>query len=137
MKLVKKYHFYAAHRNISAGIKCSRLHGHTYHVELTFDFSDKDTWQSDGITCLFSNVDALVEPIIKKYDHHLLLWQGDTLCNVLKTAGEVFIGLPFETSAENLSRWLLHEVRESTKLPAVKIVLAETQSSRVEYDIKS
>ena len=32
MKIEKKYHFYAAHRNKNAGEKCGRIHGHTYNV---------------------------------------------------------------------------------------------------------
>jgi len=36
MKITRKYHFYAGHRNKQAGEKCGRLHGHTYDVEVTF-----------------------------------------------------------------------------------------------------
>lgn len=137
MNLIKRYHFYSAHRNEDAGEKCGRIHGHTYEIEVTFDFSDKSTWKGDGVTYLFSDVDELINPIIKKYDHYFLLWEKDVLCDVLSLAGEEFVALPFKTSAENLAIWLLHEIINVTKLPAVKIKLAETKSSTVEYDIRS
>jgi 6-pyruvoyl-tetrahydropterin synthase len=137
MILIKKYHFYAAHRNEEAGIKCGRIHGHTYDIELSFDYSDKSTWSGDAITCLFSDVDSLVEPLIKQYDHYLLLYDKDVLCDVLQLADEPYLKLPFQTSAENLAMWILHEIRNATNLPLVKIKLAETKSSTVEYDIRN
>ena len=61
IKIEKKYYFYAGQRNKQAGEKCGRLHGHTYDVKCIFEFSE----MKDGVTVLFSNIDKLVEPIIK------------------------------------------------------------------------
>ena len=79
MIIEKKYHFYAAHRNKNAGEKCGRIHGHTYDVVCHFKFNE----MKDGVTMLFSDIDKVVEPIIKQYDHHLLLFRDDSLCDVL------------------------------------------------------
>lgn len=131
MIIEKKYHFYAAHRNKNAGEKCGRIHGHTYDVVCHFKFNE----MKDGVTMLFSEIDKVVEPIIKQYDHHFLLFRDDSLCDVLNMANEPYIELPFETSAENMAMWIFNQIK--THLPIVKIELAETKSSNVIYEIGS
>jgi 6-pyruvoyltetrahydropterin/6-carboxytetrahydropterin synthase len=128
MKIRKKYHFYAGHRNKSAGEKCGRLHGHTYDVEITLKF-DK---MVNGITMLFSDIDLVCEPIIKQYDHYFLLNENDSMCEILDLANEPYIKVPFETSAENLAIWIFNEIK--TKLPITQIVLGETKTSKIIYN---
>ena len=134
MKIEKKYHFYAAHRNKAGGEKCGRIHGHTYEVSCYFEFSEIN---DGGITCLFSDIDKLVEPIIKEHCHWFLIYENDPLVPVLEMANEQIKKMPFETSAENLSIWLLTRIKNETNLPIVRIELAETKSSNVIYDIKN
>ena len=131
MIIEKKYHFYAAHRNKQAGEKCGRIHGHTYDVICHFKFNEI----KDGVTMLFSDIDKVVEPIIKQYDHYFLLYENDPLCDMLNLINEPYIKLPFETSAENMSVWIFNQIRN--KLPIIKIQLAETKSSNVIYEIES
>ena len=128
MIIEKKYYFYAAHRNKEAAEKCGRIHGHTYDVTCHFKFDNIN----NGITMLFSDIDKIAEPIIKQYDHHFLLYENDTLCEAMKFWNEEYIGLPFETSAENMAIWIFKEIRN--KLPIVKIELAETKTSKVVYE---
>jgi len=128
IKIEKKYHFYAAHRNKNAGEKCGRIHGHTYDVVCHFKFNE----MKNGVTMLFSDIDKVVEPIVKQYDHHFLLYKEDNLCDLLNMANEPFIELPFETSAENMAIWIFNQIK--THLPIVKIELAETKSSNVIYE---
>lgn len=131
MIIIKKYHFYAAHRNKEAGEKCGRIHGHTYNIVCHFKFEE----MNNGVTMLFSDIDKIVEPIIKQYDHYLLLFQEDILCDILEFNNEPFISLPFETSAENLSIWIFNEIKHL--LPIVRIELAETKTSNVVYEISN
>ena len=128
MIIEKKYHFYAAHRNKEAGVKCGRLHGHTYNVICYFKFNEL----TNGVTMLFSDIDKIVEPIIKQYDHYLLLHKEDNLCNALDMLNEPYIELPFETSAENMAIWIFNQIKNY--LPIVKIELAETKTSNVIYE---
>lgn len=132
MIIEKKYYFYAAHRNKSAGEKCGKIHGHTYDVVCQFEFNEI----KDGITMLFSDIDKIAEPIIKQYDHTFLLWENDPLVTVLEINNEPFTELPFETSAENMSIWLFTEIKNAG-LPIIRIELAETKSSNVIYEISS
>jgi 6-pyruvoyl-tetrahydropterin synthase len=130
MKIEKTYHFYAGHRNKEAGIKCGRPHGHTYDVVCTFQF-DKII---NGVTMLFSDIDKLVEPIIKEYDHYFLFKDDDPLVEIFELAGEEYKTVPFETSAENMSIWLFNRIKNEAKLPIIKIVFAETKSSKIIYE---
>jgi 6-pyruvoyltetrahydropterin/6-carboxytetrahydropterin synthase len=134
MEIEKKYHFYAAHRNKAGGEKCGRIHGHTYEVKCYFEFNQIN---EGGITYLFSDIDKLVEPIIKEYCHWFLIYENDPLVNLLELANEPIKKLPFETSAENMSVWLFNRIQRETKLPIIKIELAETKSSNVIYETKS
>lgn len=131
MKIEKKYHFYAAHRNKGGGEKCGRIHGHTYEVICDFKFTEIN---ESGVTVLFSDIDAKVEPIVKGFCHWFLLYEKDPLCDVLELAGEPFLKLPFETSAENMALWIFNRIQRETGLPIVKIQLAETKSSNVIYE---
>ena len=124
----KKYYFYAGHRNVEAGEKCGRPHGHTYDVTCTFQMGD----MKNGITILFSDIDKVVEPIIKQYDHYFLVYENDPLKEMFVYHKMDHIELPFESSAENMAIWIFNQIRK--KLPIVKIKLAETKSSTVIYE---
>jgi 6-pyruvoyl-tetrahydropterin synthase len=128
IKIAKTYHFYAGHRNKKAGEKCGRLHGHTYNVKCIFEFNE----MKDGVTMLFSDIDLLVEPIIKQYDHYFLLYEKDPLCDGFDLVNEPYISLPFETSAENMAIWIYNEIKR--QLPIIEIQLAETLSSTIIYN---
>lgn len=130
MVVTKRYHFYAAHRNKTAGEKCGRIHGHTYDVLCHFEFEEL----INGVTMLFSDIDKIVEPIVKQYDHYFLLYEKDPLTELLTLAGEKFISLPFETSAENMCLWIFNQIK--LHLPIQKIELAETKTSKIVYESK-
>ena len=114
-QLSRDYHFEAAHRlpRVPATHKCSRVHGHSYHVTLTLSGSiDTDMgWLID-----FSDIDRVVDPVIARIDH--------TLLNEIP-------GLENPTS-ELLAVWLWREIQP--RLPGLtEIMLAETPTSRCVY----
>jgi 6-pyruvoyltetrahydropterin/6-carboxytetrahydropterin synthase len=134
----KKYHFYSGHRNENLQDKCSNLHGHTYYVTMNFEFNyDPKT----GITFLFSDIDDIVDPIIKQLDHGLLIHRNDPLLKYLnlfmkeeKKPLKLTV-MDNVTSAENLSKYIFNLVSEH--LPIKRITLQETTSSIVSYEISN
>ena len=134
MVIEKKYHFYAAHRNPAGGKKCGRIHGHTYDVQCNFEFLSCD---ENGITCLFSDIDAQVEPIIKGLCHWFIIYKKDPLCKILLDNSEDIKVVDFITSAENLAKYIFERIKNETGLPIIQIILQETKSSRIIYEIKS
>jgi len=83
MEVIKNYHFYAAHRNETLDDKCKNIHGHTYYVDVKLRFQ---TPKNNEITMLFSDVDKLIDPIIKGFDHGMLINVFDPLYPYLKAA---------------------------------------------------
>ena len=130
MKIEKKYHFYAGHRNKEAGEKCGRLHGHTYDGEVVLKFDE----MKNGLTMLFSDIDKVCEPIIKYYDHYFIFKDDDPMVELFELANEPYRSVPFETSAENMAIWIFNEIKQ--KLPIVEIRLAETKTSKIIYNEK-
>jgi len=130
IEIQKKYHFYAAHRNKAGGEKCGRIHGHTYNIVCHFNTGSIN---EGGVTILFSDIDAIVEPIIKSHCHWLLLYKKDPLVEVLSLINEPYKEMEFETSAENLCIYFFILIKNAG-LPITKIELGETLSSNVIYE---
>jgi 6-pyruvoyltetrahydropterin/6-carboxytetrahydropterin synthase len=107
-ELTRRYRFEAAHWLPHAGPqhKCSRLHGHTYVVEIAVNgaMSPEQGWVID-----YASIDAVTEPVLEELDHrclneieglenptseHLALWLWERLETTLS-------GLALVTVAEN------------------------------------
>jgi len=101
----KEFTFEAAHRlpNVPPGHKCSRLHGHSFHVRLTLsgDLDPTYGWLMD-----FSDIKQSFKPVYERLDHHYL---------------NDIPGLENPTS-ENLAIWIWNEVKPHLpQLSAVEI----------------
>jgi 6-pyruvoyltetrahydropterin/6-carboxytetrahydropterin synthase len=115
MEIFKEFTFEAAHRlpNVPQGHKCSRLHGHSYRVELHVSgpVGAESGWIVD-----FGDIREAFEPIRLQLDHYFL--------NEIE-------GLSNPTS-EVLSRWIWRRVRP--KLPQLSaVVVRETCTSGCIY----
>lgn len=86
----------------------------------------------NGVTMLFSEIDKIVEPIIKEYDHMFLLHEDDVLIQLMRLDNEPVMELPFETSAENMAIWIYGQIKR--ELPIIEIQLSETESSKIIYN---
>lgn len=114
-QLSRDYHFEAAHRlpRVPATHKCSRVHGHSYHVTITVTGSiDPELgWLLD-----FADIDRVVDPVVASVDHRLL---------------NEIPGLENPTS-ELLAVWLWRAIQPG--LPGLaEVMVAETPSSRCVY----
>lgn len=115
VELTREYRFEAAHRlpEVPPGHKCSRLHGHSFKIELTVTgpVDPKSGWFLD-----YGEVDELWAPLHDVLDHHYL--------------NEV-PGLENPTS-EVLAGWIWERVKK--KLPALEAVTVfETCDARCVY----
>jgi 6-pyruvoyltetrahydropterin/6-carboxytetrahydropterin synthase len=66
--IVRRYRFEAAHQLPWHAGKCANLHGHSYILEVTV------TGELDqrGVVMEFSELDAVVDPVIETLDHRYL-----------------------------------------------------------------
>jgi 6-pyruvoyltetrahydropterin/6-carboxytetrahydropterin synthase len=131
--VTRKYRFYSAHRNQDLQDKCYNLHGHLYRMEVTLKFPVPE----GSVTMLFKDIDKLIDPIIKTYDHKWIVDINDPLFQDIKGAllhheVEILI-VPFVTSVENLCQHF-YKTFEALGLPIQKIAIQETESSIVTYE---
>lgn len=115
MRIWKEYTFDSAHflPNVPEGHKCGRMHGHTFRVRF---YLDGPVGEHTGWVMDFSDIGAVVKPIIEGIDHRLL---------------NEIDGLDNPTS-ENLAIWLFEKIKPH--LPGLSAVEAsETCTSGVIY----
>jgi len=115
MHIFKVFTLEAAHRlpNVPEGHKCSRLHGHSFRVELHVEGSvDAHTgWVMD-----FADIKSAFAPLYDQLDHHYL---------------NDIDGLENPTS-ENLARWIFQRLQPA--LPGLdQVVVHETCTSGASY----
>lgn len=115
MDIYKQFRFEAAHRlpNVPPGHKCSRLHGHSFVVELHVCGAVEPT---SGWVIDFAEISAAWAPVHRIIDHNFL--------------NEVE-GLENPTS-ENLARWIWRQVLPALPLLS-QVVVCETCSSGCIY----
>ncbi len=115
MDIFKAFSIEAAHRlpNVPPGHKCSRLHGHSFRVEIHVrgPVGTESGWVID-----FAEINEAFHPLYDRLDHHYL--------NEIE-------GLDNPTS-ENLARWIWRKLRPS--LPGLsKVIVQETCNSGCVY----
>jgi len=105
----------AAHRlpNVPAGHKCSRLHGHSFRIELhvTGEVNAHSGWVMD-----FAELKAAFQSTYDRLDHYYL---------------NDIPGLENPTS-ENLARWIWSEMKPRVALLS-KVTIHETCTSGCSY----
>lgn len=114
MDIFREFTFEAAHRlpNLPEGHKCTRLHGHSYRLEVHVR---GDVDPVSGMVMDFADIKAAFKPLEARLDHYYL--------------NEVE-GLENPTS-ENLARWVWKHLESA--LPLSRIVVHETCTSGASY----
>ena len=115
MELRKSFQIESAHRlpNVPAGHKCSRLHGHSWVIEIVVEgpVGDDTGWVMD-----FADLKAAFRPLYDQLDHRYL---------------NDIPGLENPTS-ERLAVWIWDRLKPSLPLLS-EVVIAETCTSRCVY----
>jgi 6-pyruvoyltetrahydropterin/6-carboxytetrahydropterin synthase len=118
MHIFRAFTIEAAHRlpNVPQGHKCSRLHGHSFRIELQLsgDVDAHSGWIMD-----FADVKAAFQPTYDRLDHHYL---------------NEIPGLENPTS-ENLARWIWDQLKPALPLLS-KVTVHETCTSGSVYEGK-
>jgi len=111
----KGYRFDASHRLecVPSGHPCGNLHGHTYRVRVEC----AGPLAENGMVVDYADLDRHILPIIDQLDHSHLNDQVD-----------------FETTAENLARWIFEKLQDVLPVHAVEV--CETEDSGARYPFR-
>lgn len=115
MEIHVAFSFDAAHKlpYLPEGHKCSRLHGHTFQIEV---YVEGEVDKARGWVLDFSEIKTVVRPVVDLLDHRYL---------------NDIPGLDNPTS-ENIARWLWERIAPS--LPGLsRILVRENPNSGVEH----
>ena len=113
-KITKQFHFSAAHQleGLPDGHPCSRLHGHNYIIEIVLQ---NNTLNEVGFVVDYGDLALLKQFIDEKLDHRHL---NDVL--------------PFQTSAENIAKFLYDWCKQKW-IETAAIRVSETPKTWAEY----
>jgi 6-pyruvoyltetrahydropterin/6-carboxytetrahydropterin synthase len=107
--------FAAAHRLPEHEGKCSRLHGHTYGVEVAVEGTPQASGPAAGMVMDFADLRRQVaDLVVDRLDHQLL--------------NELFDFVP---TVEALASWAFTSLQEAG-LPVVRVRLSESPNTYVE-----
>lgn len=112
-RITKQFSFEAAHQltGLATGHKCSRLHGHSYRVEVVLE-GEPD---ARGFVVDYSDLAPFGEFLDEKFDHYFI---NDVV--------------DFQTSAENLAKYF-YEWCKARWPQVVAVRVSETQKTWAEY----
>jgi len=115
MEIFKEFTFEAAHRlpNLPPEHKCSRLHGHSFHVRLCVEgaLDPQLGWVMD-----FADIKAVAKPVIAQLDHYYL--------NEIEGLGN--------PTSENVARWIWAKLKPA--LPGLtRVEVQETCTAGCSY----
>lgn len=134
--------------------RCQHLHGHSYKWEVTVGLLGKDDVDSRGMVVDFKDLKEAMMLHIDKYDHALILSDGDPLVSrclnladggvreiLESTAGNPprLFAVPFNPTAENLAKHVAEELNtELNKMGAYveRVVVWETATSSAVWNIE-
>lgn len=123
--------FCYGHRLMDYVGRCARIHGHNARVELVLAAATLDR---RGFVMDFGDLEDVAKRFIDDtLDHRLLLRRDDPVIPSLTAAGEVFVALDENPTAEFLSRYLFEQLT-ARGLPLKAVRFFETETSVATYE---
>ncbi len=138
MQITKVFTFDAGHRLSDYEGKCKRLHGHTYHLEVTVE----GELNKKGMVMDFGDLKSIFnEDIDSKFDHRFMLKIGDkyneAIAKALPKGDGSICWVDYNPTAENIAKDILEILKKKLSEPAIgakiaKVRLYETPTSFAE-----
>lgn len=124
--------FCYGHRLMDYVGRCARIHGHNARVELVLAAKTLDR---RGFVMDFGELEETAKRFIDDtLDHRLLLRRDDPVIPSLVAAGEVFVALDENPTAEFLAKYLFDELT-ARGLPLRAVRFWETETSVATYGL--
>ena len=129
-KVSKSREFCSGHRLLNYDGKCRHLHGHNARAEIELNSEELD---DRGMVFDFSDIKKAVKSWIdENLDHLMILNEKDEIIPMLEKAGERYLAVPANPTAEFISK-LIYDRVKSLGFPVVSVKVWETPDSYAEY----
>ena len=140
VRITKQFNFEAAHALDGYDGKCKDIHGHSYHLKVTYIGQPKQDIQlSDcGMVVDFGEVKAIVkEKILPLFDHRLIL-RKDSRFKEIAPINQRIRFVDYQPTCENMLIEIIEILRskQPTGTILVKGFLRETANSYAEWLIE-
>ena len=128
--VTKEIRFCYGHRLLHHQGKCRHLHGHSARASITVA---SETLDALGMVCDFSTIkERIGRWIDETLDHNLLLYAEDPLVPRLQEAGEQFMVVDENPTAEFIAK-MIFEYGLSQGLPMEEVRIYESDNSFASY----
>ena len=137
IRITKEFDFETAHALDGYNGKCKDIHGHSYHLEITFIGKPKsDVGLSDcGMVVDFGDIKKIVKTqILPLFDHRLIL-RKDTRFKEIESINERIRLVDYQPTCENMLIEIVEILKKNEPKGArlVKGFLRETANSYAEW----
>ena len=130
MKIAKEFHWEMGHRLPEHFGKCKNIHGHSYRmiVELEGEVNE------GGMIMDYYDLKKTVNPIIDQLDHAFMVYEKDKeIVRFLESVNSKRIVVDFQSTVENICRYIITEIKKQNLPPNVKKVKVRIFESIDDY----
>lgn len=133
MKIAKQFHWEMGHRLPFHEAGCANIHGHSYGMWVELEGGVDE----NGMLLDYGIMKEVIQPIIKELDHAFLCDESDEIMvPFLKTTDFKVVYVPFTTTAEHISEYLIDRVWDAllryNTISRITLRLQETGNSYAE-----
>ena len=130
MKIAKEFRWEMGHRLPDHFGKCKNIHGHSY--KMLVEFSGE--LDKSGMIIDYYDVKKIINPVIEKLDHAFMVNKNDkVVLDFLEKMDSKRVVVDFESTAENICKYLLNEVSKTSLPENVKEIKVRVQETTKDY----
>ena len=130
MKIAKEFRWEMGHRLPDHFGKCKNIHGHSY--KMLVEFSGE--LDKSGMIIDYYDVEKIINPVIETLDHAFMVNKNDkVVLDFLEKMDSKRVVVDFESTAENICKYLLNEVSKTSLPENVKEIKVRVQETTEDY----
>lgn len=132
MKIAKEFRWEMGHRLPEHFGLCTNIHGHSYKMIVEFE----GDLNEQGMVIDYYDIEKIINPIIEKLDHSFMVNENDKVAvEFLEKLKSKKVVVDFESTAENISIYMLNEISHSnlpSNVKKIKVRIYETEGDYAE-----
>jgi 6-pyruvoyltetrahydropterin/6-carboxytetrahydropterin synthase len=139
MKIAKEFRWEMGHRLPFHKGLCNNFHGHSYKMVVEVEGEPA----KNGMIIDFYDLGKIIKPIIGKYDHAFLCWEGDKVVREFLVKNKMkHVIANYHSTVENICEDFLYQISAKLKnkkfsnIFKVTIKIQETPNSYAEKEIE-